>query len=244
MPTQNPLHAEFYKCISANGDTTYNDAPCQADQSIHVLTKYARELPVLDCRVARNFAFDIVARMRQGDSAQAVFSAYGGAESLTEDALGLINNVYSFSTSRNQSVQKIVELTVERCQSGVLGKKLDQCGAYPEQFIERSGGCTEARQVEATTFGEPEAAEAMPVVTEPLQTPDVTPVDTTEDTTELVPESTIDAMNAAIRAENNGDNDSNLDISISDDINDDVDDIMTDETSGSNSDAELFLPLD
>ena len=162
-----PAHAEFYKCISSSGDTTYDDSPCRADQSIHVLTKHARELPVLDCRVARNFAFDIVARMRQGDTANEVFDAYGGVKSLSADARSLINNVYSFNDNSNTGTQRIVDLTVDRCQSGLLGKKLDQCDAYPKEFIERFGSCIEARQVEETTLIQPEIGEALPASTAP-----------------------------------------------------------------------------
>ncbi|MFK8082750.1 MAG: hypothetical protein AB8B97_20920 [Granulosicoccus sp.] len=144
--TTTPTRAAFYKCVATDGSVTYNDASCEADESTHVLSKSARELSVLDCRIAQNFAFDTVARMRQEDSTADVIDAYGGAANVSTDAVTLINYVFSFDNVTRVSSQRIVELTIERCRTGRLGKNLDQCGAFPTEFIKRLGGCTNARK--------------------------------------------------------------------------------------------------
>lgn len=148
MPTT--AEAAFYKCISTDGKTTYNDTPCRADESAQRLSRSARELQILDCRVAHNFTFDIVARMNQGDRAQTVFEAYGGARNLSEGVRSLINYVFTFSNRSSVSAQRVVELTTERCEAGLLGDTLDQCSTFPSDFIERSGGCLAAREVDQT----------------------------------------------------------------------------------------------
>lgn len=150
--TVTPTHAAVYKCIGTDGSTTYNDAPCAADESTRLLSKSARELSVLDCRVAHNFAFDAVARMRQDDSAEDVFEAYGGADKLSDGARNLINHVFSFRDDAVVSSQRIVDLTIERCQAGLLSKALDQCESFPEEFIERFGGCLKARESDQTVL--------------------------------------------------------------------------------------------
>ena len=147
--------AAFYKCVSADGSTTYNDAPCAADESTLRLSKNAREIAGLDCRIAHNFAFDAVARMRQDDSVQQVFQAYGGVDGLSEDARNLINYVYSFETRTYTSAKRIVELTTERCEAGLLGKTLDQCASFPSEFIQRFGDCVAARQTDQTIVLQP-----------------------------------------------------------------------------------------
>ena len=155
-----PAVAAFYKCVSADGSTTYNDAPCAADESTHRLNKNARNMARLDCRIARNFAFDAVARMRQDDSAMDVFRAYGGVTNLSEDARSLINYVYTFKNNARASVQRIVELTTERCEAGLLGKTLDQCESFPGEFIQRFDNCVAARKTDQTILLMPPSEEA------------------------------------------------------------------------------------
>lgn len=158
MPTA-AAEAAFYKCVSADGSTTYNDNPCAADESAYQLNKNAREVARLDCRIAHNFAFDAVARMRQGDAVREVVQAYGKTDNLSEGARNLINYVYSFKNKTVASAQHIVELTTQRCEAGLLGKMLDQCEAFPSDFIERFGGCVAARQTDQTILLQPPSDE-------------------------------------------------------------------------------------
>ncbi|MFK7857663.1 MAG: hypothetical protein AB8B64_02505 [Granulosicoccus sp.] len=151
-------HAAFYKCIAADGSITYNDMPCAADESTHLLSKSARELPGLDCRIAHNFAVDAVARMRQKDKAADVLEAYGGAHALSQGARSLINYVFSYRDNRFVSAQRIVDTTIKRCRAGRLGKTLDQCDEFPKEFIKRFGGCLKARQSDQTVLIQPQAS--------------------------------------------------------------------------------------
>lgn len=145
----------FYKCVGNDGSTTYNDTPCAADEDVQRLSKSARALETLDCRIAYNFAFDAVARMRQDDSATQVFDAYGGAESLSQDARNLINQVYSFESDNTISSQTIVDITIDRCEAGLLGSELDKCTAFPKDFIDRFGSCMGAKHSEQSTLLQP-----------------------------------------------------------------------------------------
>ena len=145
--------AAFYKCVGADGSTTYNDSPCAADESAYRLNKHARQTARLDCRIASNFASDAVARMRQGASAPDVFLAYGGAQNLSEGARNLINYVYSFKEDNVQaSAQRIVVLTTERCEAGLLGRTLERCDTFPSAFIQNFGNCVAARQPEQSVL--------------------------------------------------------------------------------------------
>lgn len=143
---QSPVFAEVYKCVSVNGGTTYNDSPCDAHENTYRLSKSARKVDSLDCRIARNFAFDTVVRMRQNDSALDVMNVYGGADAMSDDARSLVNQVYTFESDTLISSQKIVDLTVDRCQAGLLGDSLDQCESFPNDFIQHYGSCVNARE--------------------------------------------------------------------------------------------------
>ena len=145
--------AAFYKCVSADGSTTYNDTPCAADESASRLNRNAREMARLDCRIANNFASDAVARMRQGASALDVFKTYGGVQHLSEGARNLINYVYSFQDGNVEtSAQRIVVLTTDRCEAGLLGRTLDKCDTFPSVFIKSFGNCVAARQPEQSVL--------------------------------------------------------------------------------------------
>lgn len=152
---QSPVQAAVYKCVAADGSTTYNDTPCAAEDTIHRLSKTARKIDSLDCRIARNFAVDAVARMRQEDTPENVYDAYGGTQQISEGARQLINHVFSFSANQQLSSKRIVELTVGRCESKLLGDAMDDCLSYPREFISRSGGCIEARKSDRTVLIRP-----------------------------------------------------------------------------------------
>lgn len=155
LPTLGQATSTFNKCVDAEGNVTYNDTPCAAHEDTSVLSKTARELEVLDCRIANNFAFDAVARMRQDDSAVDVLNAYGGASMVSEDARELIEHVFTFKSNSKMSSQAIVDSTIEQCESGSLGNSLEQCDAFPSAFIERIGGCVDARESLSTALLQP-----------------------------------------------------------------------------------------
>jgi len=98
FPLLGQATSTFNKCVDAEGNVTYNDTPCAAHEDKSVLSKTARELDVLDCRIATNFAVDAVARMRQDDSALDVLDAYGGANTVSKDARELIDHVFTFKS--------------------------------------------------------------------------------------------------------------------------------------------------
>lgn len=150
--SQSPVQAAVYKCVAADGSTTYNDTPCAAEETIHRLSKTARKIDSLDCRIARNFAVDTVARMRQEDTVEGVYDVYGGSQQINEGTRNLINYVFSFSTDPKLSSKRIIELTVGRCESGLLGNTMDDCLSYPKEFISISGGCIAARKSDQTVL--------------------------------------------------------------------------------------------
>ncbi len=153
--TQMPAQAAVYKCVADDGSTTYNDTPCAANETIHRLSKTARSIDSLDCRIARNFAIDAVARMHQDDTAENVFDAYGGVNQISVGARELVNHVFSFKADEKLSSKRVVELTVGRCESGLLGKTMDECASFPSEFISRSGGCIAARKSDRTVLIRP-----------------------------------------------------------------------------------------
>jgi len=141
-----PLSAQatIFKCVDANGNTTYTGSPCAIDESAQRISKSATAVSGQDCRVARTFSQAISKRLKQGESSASVFESFGGINSLTPATIGLISYIYTFQGNDRASASRIATLAADRCEIGTFGPAASRCDAYPHEFIQAAGGCNAA----------------------------------------------------------------------------------------------------
>lgn len=151
-----PAAAAIFKCVSADGETTYTSAPCAPDESTRRISSTATAVAGLDCRIARKLAFDTARRMKQGESSASVFDSHGGMDSVSPLVMGMISYIYGFDGNSNVSASRVATLATERCQVGSFGNTARHCDVYPHEFIQALGGCEAARDESA--IGAPQAA--------------------------------------------------------------------------------------
>ena len=80
--------------------------------------------------------------MQSGITSAELFQAFGGVDSLSRGAIGIVNYVYSFRTTEQVSAERIAGLTEIKCQARALGDV--SCETLPRQFTKRFGGCEAA----------------------------------------------------------------------------------------------------
>ena len=134
------VSAQVFKCKEADGTLTYSQTPCSEDPEPEVAAPSPEE-PVEqpDCTHARTFAFEAARSMQSGISSAELFQAFGGVDSLSRGAIGIVNYVYSFRTTEQVSAERIAGLTEIKCQAQALGDV--SCETLPHQFTKRFGGC-------------------------------------------------------------------------------------------------------
>ena len=135
--------AAIFKCVGADGEVSYNQTPCQAEQkTAKVLSVSSANKTQYDCRIANNFARRTAMGMRSGLSSGDIFDSYGGIDAIPRTAIGVINYVYSHKDNVNTGPQRIAALSAARCSSGSYGDV--GCDDFPYGFISDLGGCDAA----------------------------------------------------------------------------------------------------
>ena len=139
--TPTDAEAKIYKCIGGDGSVSYTQQPCPtSEQTSKIMDdKSAREH--FDCRVARAFSTHVAKGMKEGQTADDMFSEYGGLNSIKPTTVSIINYVFSHKGNESTSVPRISALTGARCDSGSYSRDLD-CEHFPPSFIESMGGCS------------------------------------------------------------------------------------------------------
>lgn len=139
------LSAQVFKCKEADGTLTYSQTPCSKDPEPEVAAAPAEEpAEPLDCNHAHTFAFEAARSMQSGITSAELFQAFGGIDSLSRGAIGIVNYVYSFRTTDQVSAERIASLTEVKCQAQALGDV--SCESLPQQFTKRFGGCDAAEE--------------------------------------------------------------------------------------------------
>ena len=137
------LNAGIFKCVDANGDTSYSQTPCQsAEQTAKVISNATQKNTNVDCRIANNFARRMATGMRRGQSSGEMFDSYGGIDALPRTSIGIINYVYSHIGNVETGVQRITALSAARCSAGSYGPV--GCDDFPYNFVAELGGCEQA----------------------------------------------------------------------------------------------------
>lgn len=137
------VQAGIYKCIDANGATTYSQTACPVqEQTANVITTYTSSVAPQDCRIAWNFTQQTTKQMKRGMSSGSMFDQYGGIDSISGTTIAIINYIYTYKQDPQVSIDRITSLTTARCKAGSFGKM--SCDRFPHSFIADLGGCEEA----------------------------------------------------------------------------------------------------
>lgn len=136
------VEAKIYKCIASNGNVSYSQQPCPTSEKTSKVMEGKDEIRErFDCRVARSFSRYVADEMKNGQSADDMFSMYGGIDSISATTVSVINYVFSHKSNVDSSVQRIAALSGARCDSGTYTQEID-CEHFPQQFIDEQGGCS------------------------------------------------------------------------------------------------------
>ncbi len=139
--------AAAYKCVDASGSTTYSQIPCEPEQETSkVLRSLSPKTITMDCRIARNFAWQTATDMRNGRSSDALFTRHGGLDSMPKTSIGVISYIFTYKANPDVSVDRITALTTARCQTGSFGPVA--CADFPYRFISDLGGCELASEAQ------------------------------------------------------------------------------------------------
>lgn len=133
-------HADVYRCIDADGSTTFSQTPCsESAERVPVDTVQPAGSSTGDCRVAEPFARAVAKLMRQGLSKDETIAEFGGQDAMQSGAGRLVNYVYLYHDSRGMTQDRMVALTMAQCASGSLGDV--SCEALPASYTGAGGGC-------------------------------------------------------------------------------------------------------
>jgi hypothetical protein len=146
--------AAIYKCTGDDGGVTYTHTPCADSQTTSkVLKSSGNSNNGADCRIANTFALDVAEKMREGRSADSVFSEYGGIDALRPTTISIINYVYTHRLNVSTVPARIAQLSAARCDASAYGNPT--CDQFPLPYIKEAGGCDAAvngvASVSATT---------------------------------------------------------------------------------------------
>ena len=130
--------ADVYKCTDEDGGLVFKQTPCVAKPSKKVQTQDAGQ-PGPDCGYANRFAFETGRLMRAGLRSDELFNRYGGIDSISRPAIGVINYVYSFRTNDAVSIERIAGLAEAKCRAKAFGNV--DCESLPAAFTANIGGC-------------------------------------------------------------------------------------------------------
>ena len=134
-----PAHADVYRCVGADGATTFSQTPCSATaEKVAVSSNRASAGPA-DCDFAENFARTTSRLMRQGVDKNRLFDQFGGPEAFDTGTTKMVHYVYQYRDNQSMSQDRIAELAIAQCNSGTFGAV--SCESLPEAYTKSGGGC-------------------------------------------------------------------------------------------------------
>ncbi len=160
LSTPTPVEAKIYKCVAADGSTSYTQRPCATSEKTSKVLEGRSTREKFDCRVARSFSTHVAVQMKSGRTADDMFSEYGGLNAISPTSVSVINYVFSHKTNTDTSVNRISALSGARCESGSYSRNIE-CQDFPPSFITDMGGCSVVKG-ESSRQQEPNAQYARP----------------------------------------------------------------------------------
>lgn len=137
-----PVNADVYRCVGADGATTYSQTPCSTSAEIVAVTSNAVSTGTADCAFAESFIRSTARLMRQRVDKDRLFDQFGGPDAFDDGATKIVNYVYQYQDTRSMSQDRIAELAVARCKTGAFGGV--NCESLPTSYTESGGGCGES----------------------------------------------------------------------------------------------------
>ena len=137
-----PVHADVYRCIGADGASTYSQTPCSTSAEKVAVSSNAAATGTADCAFAENFIRSTSRLMRQGVDKDRLFAQFGGPDAFDDGATKIVNYVYQYRNTRSMSQDRIAELAVSQCNTGAFGGV--NCDSLPKSYTDSGGGCDES----------------------------------------------------------------------------------------------------
>jgi len=137
--------ADIYKCRNTDGSFTYSQTPCPDSENITNVIGAGAGSNSVDCSQATSFALTTARSMKGGADSTEVFDRFGGLDSLSRGAVGLISYVFQYRLSEDVSAERIAALAQSKCAARSFGnitcdelpllfaETLDACGAEDEK---------------------------------------------------------------------------------------------------------------
>lgn len=137
-----PAHADVYRCVGADGATTYSQTPCSTSAEKVAVGSNAVSTGTADCAFAENFIRSTSRLMRQGVDKDRLFDQFGGPDAFDDGTSKIVHYVYQYEDTRSMSDDRITELAVSQCKTGAFGGV--NCESLPKSYTESGGGCGES----------------------------------------------------------------------------------------------------
>jgi hypothetical protein len=134
-----PAYADVYRCVGADGATTFSQTPCSSSAEKVAVGSTTGAAGTADCEFAENFIRSTSRLMRQGVDKGRLFEQFGGSDAFDNGATRIVNYVYQYENTRSMSQDRIAELAVAQCRSGAFGAV--SCASLPKSYTDSGGGC-------------------------------------------------------------------------------------------------------
>ena len=141
--------AQIHKCQNPDGSLTYSQTPCPGGENITNIIGAGAVSNAVDCSQARSFALATARSMKGGADSTEIFDRYGGLDSLSKGAVGLISYVFQYRQSEDVSAERIAALAQSQCAARSFGNI--SCEELPLSFAETLDMCGAEEDEEPTS---------------------------------------------------------------------------------------------
>jgi hypothetical protein len=146
-----PVRADVYRCVGADGSTTFSQTPCSAAAEKVAVSSRSVATGPADCEFAENFIRSTSRLMRQGVDKGRLFDQFGGTEAFDAGATRIVNYVYQYRDTQSMSQDRIAELAVAQCKTGSFGDV--SCQSLPKSYTDSGGGCDGSFSTTSADYG-------------------------------------------------------------------------------------------
>ena len=146
-----PVHADVYRCVDADGATTYSQTPCSTSAEKVAVASTAVSTGTADCAFAEKFIRATSRLMRQRVDKDRLFEQFGGPDAFDNGATKIVHYVYQYQDTQSMSHDRIAELAVAQCKTGTFGDV--NCESLPKSYTDSGGGCGESFSARRADFG-------------------------------------------------------------------------------------------
>jgi len=134
-----PAFADVYRCVGADGTTTFSQTPCSATAEKVAVSSTRSSAASADCAFAENFARTTSRLMRQRVDKERFFEQFGGPEAFDYGSTRMVHYVYQFQDTQSIPEDRVAQLAVAQCEAGAFGAL--NCDSLPKAYTDSGGGC-------------------------------------------------------------------------------------------------------